>query len=239
MHPPDGMVLAGGSGTRLRSVLSGKQKVIAPVDGEPFLFRILDSFNAAGVKKIVLALGYRADEVLASIDSRVPEGMTIIPSVENKPLGTGGAIRHASRLISSDDILVANGDSLIKYPLINLIDFHRQRQAKATLLLCEVLDMSRYGTVTIDPTGTILSFQEKKLGLHCPGIINAGVYMITRKLAEEFPEEPHSLETTTLPKLCGDGLYGLATRAPFIDIGTPSDYRKATEFLAQINRDIS
>jgi D-glycero-alpha-D-manno-heptose 1-phosphate guanylyltransferase len=236
VSPPDAIILAGGRGVRLRAVLPKRQKVVAPVAGEPFLSRILRNLRIAGVTRVVLALGYRADEVIEVIGPSVPAGMTVIPSVEPQPMGTGGAIRRALALIGSDEVLVANGDSVIDYPLVELIEFHRRCQAWATLLLCEVPDISRYGTVTLDATGKILSFQEKQAGNHHPGIINAGVYMMARTLIEGFPESPHALETEILPGLCGHDLYGLATRAPFIDIGTPHDYGKAAQFFSQLNR---
>jgi D-glycero-alpha-D-manno-heptose 1-phosphate guanylyltransferase len=237
--PPDAIILAGGLGMRLRTVLPDRQKVVAPVAGEPFLYRILCKLQIAGVSRVVLALSYRADEVIQAIGSLVPVGMTVIPSVEPLPMGTGGAIRHALPLIDSDEVLIANGDSIIDYPLDELIRFHRQCQSQATMLLCEVPDVSRYGTVKLSAAGSVLSFQEKIAGAHHGGIINAGVYMMTRTLVEGFPERPHSLETEILPRLCGNGLYGLATRAPFIDIGTPDDYAKAAGFFSQFNQGIS
>ena len=236
VSPPDAIIIAGGMGTRLRAVLPKRQKVVAPVAGEPFLSHILRNFQIAGVTRVVLALGYRADDVIEAMGSFVPTGMTVIPSVEPQPMGTGGAVRRALALIGSDEVLVANGDSVIDYPLVDLIEFHRRCKARATLLLCEVPDISRYGTVSLDTTGRILSFQEKQAGSNYPGIINAGVYIMARTLIEGFPESPHALETEILPGLCGHDLYGLATHAPFLDIGTPDDYRKAGKFFSQLNR---
>ena len=224
---------------RLRTVLPDRQKVVAPVAGEPFLSRILRNFQTAGVTRVILALGYKANDVLETIGPLVPVGMTIIPSVEPQPMGTGGAIRHALSLIGSNDVLVTNGDSVVDHPLVDLIEFHRRCQAQATLLLCEVPDISRYGSVTLDTDSTIISFEEKQADAHHPGIINAGVYMIGRTLIESFPGSPHSLEKAILPGLCGHGLFGLDTRAPFIDIGTPDDYFRAAQFFSQLNRGIT
>jgi D-glycero-alpha-D-manno-heptose 1-phosphate guanylyltransferase len=224
-------------GTRLRGILPNQQKVVARVAGEPFLLSILRKFQAAGINRVVLALGHRADDVKKALNSGIPRGMTVLPSIEHQPMGTGGAIRRAISLIGSNDVLVANGDSLIDYPIADLIEFHRRCHARATLLLCEVPDVSRYGSVTIDTAGTILSFQEKRAGNCYPGFINAGVYMMARTLVDSFPDGPHALETEVFPGLCGRGLYGLTTRAPFIDIGTPDDYGRATEFLAKLDRD--
>jgi NDP-sugar pyrophosphorylase family protein len=235
LPPPEAVILAGGLGTRLRSVLPDRQKVVAPVAGEPFLARILRSFHAAGVRRVVLALGYRSKDVLDAIGSLVPPGITVEASIEPAPMGTGGAVRHALPLIGSPDMLVANGDSVADYPVAPLIDLHRQRRARATLLLCEVPDVSRYGTVNLGDDGQILSFLEKQVDARYPGIINAGVYMMSRELVAGFPEGSYSLETAIFPGLCGNGLYGLATRAPFIDIGIPDDYGRAAEFFSKLS----
>lgn len=233
--PPDALILAGGLGSRLRAVVPDCQKVVAPIDGEPFLTRILRNLQTAGVRRVILALGYLAGDVMAAIAPMTPAGMTLIPSIEETPLGTGGAIRHALALIGTEEVLVANGDSVIDYPLADFIAFHRHHQARASMLLCEVPDVSRYGTVTLDGYGRISSFHEKQANAHHPGIINAGVYLMTRTLIAGFPETPHSLETAVLPGLCGDGLHGLSTNAPFIDIGTPDDYGRASAFFSKTN----
>lgn len=234
-HPPEAIILAGGFGTRVRAVLPGRQKVMAPVSGEPFLARILRNFHIAGVRRVILALGYRADDVINSIETIAPPGMTIEVSVEPSPMGTGGALKYALHMTKTTDLLVANGDSMIDYPIASLIRFHRQRQSLATLLLCVVPDVSRYGTVLLGEGKQILSFREKQTEIHCPGIINAGVYMMSRDFIAGFPDGFKSLEKDVFPLFCGKGIYGMTTYAPFIDIGTPSDYSKADKFFSQLD----
>jgi D-glycero-alpha-D-manno-heptose 1-phosphate guanylyltransferase len=205
------------------------------INGEPFLARILRNLHFAGVRRTIIALGYRADDVISVVESILPQGMAIVPSIELKPLGTGGAIRNALQLIETDDILVVNGDSVIDYPLADFITFHRKCRTRASMLLCEVPDVSRYGTVSLDGGGRIVTFHEKRTVANHSGIINAGVYMMSRKLIATFPVHEHSLEISVLPKLCGNDLRGLVTRAPFIDIGTPDDFGRASACLSLLN----
>lgn len=233
----EALVLAGGLGTRLRQVVSDRQKVMAPVrDGLPFLAYILHNLNAAGVNRVILALGYFAEGIMEQIAPFTPDGMVLVPSIETEPMGTGGAIRHALPLFESDLMLIANGDSIVDAPLRDLSFFHQEMDAKMSMLLCEVPDVSRYGTVELNQQMQIIAFNEKQENVNkCSGIINAGVYLMSRKLIEDFPDAPHSLETEVFPKLCGRGLYGLVTQSPFIDIGIPEDYNKAAEFLSGFN----
>jgi ADP-glucose pyrophosphorylase len=232
----EALVLAGGLGSRLSKVVPGRQKVVAPILGEPFLSRVLSKLWAEGISRVVLALGYLAEDALSAIEPFVPKGMTIVPSIESSPLGTGGAIRHALPLIESNTILVANGDSIIDYSLTGLVSLHQRVHARVTMVLCKVPDISRYGSVIIDEHLRVVAFQEKLTTENGPGIINAGVYLMSREVIQEIPTNPHSLEHHSLPSLCSNGLYGLVTEKPFIDIGTPSDYAKADHFFIQTEK---
>jgi D-glycero-alpha-D-manno-heptose 1-phosphate guanylyltransferase len=232
----DALILAGGMGTRLRSVLPGKQKVVAPVDGQPFLLRLIMALYQVGVRRIILALGYRAEDVLSEINGLVPSDVQIISSIEKEMLGTAGALRNALPLIISETVLVANGDSFIDGDLPSFIAFHRGCKAQISMLLCEVPDISRYGSVFLDDSGQVLEFLEKRIDIQKPGVINAGVYLIDKNVIESFPHGTISLEKDTFPKYCGKGLYGLRQEESFIDIGTPEDYARAAAFFAANKR---
>jgi D-glycero-alpha-D-manno-heptose 1-phosphate guanylyltransferase len=232
----DALILAGGMGTRLRSVLPNKQKVVAPVDGQPFLLRIITTLHHVGVRRIILALGYRAEDVLSDIIGLVPAEVQIIPSVEVEMLGTAGALRHALPLIISETVLVANGDSFIDADLPSFLAFHLDVKAQISMLLCKVPDISRYGSVSHDGSGQVLEFLEKRIDVQKPGVINAGIYLMDKSVIESFPYGTISLEKDAFPKYCGKGLYGMRQEGRFIDIGTPEDYGKAAEFFAENNR---
>ena len=232
----EAVVLAGGLGTRLSKVLPGFQKVVAPILGEPFLARVLRKLHAEGINRVVLALGHLAQDAMSAIELYVPVGMTLVPSIESSPLGTGGAIRHALPLIQSSEVLIVNGDSIIDYSLADLVRFHHATQANVSMVLCKVADISRYGSVTVDNISQVVAFQEKTALTSGPGIINAGIYLMSRKTIMNMPYTHHSLEHTLIPKLCSNGLYGLITEMPFIDIGTPADYAKADHFFSHTEK---
>jgi D-glycero-alpha-D-manno-heptose 1-phosphate guanylyltransferase len=228
----DALILAGGMGTRLKSVLPDLQKVVAPVSGQPFLLKLITAFQGVRIRRIILALGHRADGVLEAIDGLVPPEITIIPSIEAEPLGTAGALRHALPLIKSDIVLVTNGDSFVNADLSALLAFHVASRARITMALSEVPDVGRYGAVCVDAAGCVTDFREKRVDVTGPGMINAGVYLIEREVIANLPAGNISLEKDVFPKYCGRGLYGMKSGNSFIDIGTPDDYSRAGVFFA-------
>ena len=232
----EAIVLAGGLGTRLSSVVPGRQKVVAPILGEPFLARVLRKLYIEGIDRVILALGHLAEDTMSVIQPYIPKGLNLIPSIESSPLGTGGAIRHALPLIQSSSILIINGDSIIDYSLADLVSFHQNMHANVSMVLCKVPDISRYGSVWVDEYSQVVAFREKLTAANKPGIINAGVYLMSREIVEDMSSSPHSLEQILLPKLCGNGLYGFITETAFIDIGTPDDYAKADQFFIRTEK---
>jgi len=229
----DALILAGGMGTRLKEVLPNRQKVIAPVSGEPFVLRLIDVFKSVGIKRVILALGHGADDVLDVIANSAPPEIAIVKSIENEPLGTAGALRHALPLMCSDKILVTNGDSYINADLRALLKFHITSKADITMTLSEVDNVSRYGLVSVNSIGEVITFHEKQESSFGRGIINAGMYCIQREIIKKIPLGNVSLEKDVLPKFCKNGLFGIKLGNRFIDIGTPDDYFRAANFFAQ------
>ena len=236
----DTIILAGGLGTRLSQVLPRRQKVLADVDGKPFLGKLIDFYAAAGSGRIVLALGYRSDDVEDFI--RQFCGATrLIASVEPEPRGTAGALRHALALVQSGTVLVANGDSFADVDLAALIALHRSRRSKVTIALAYVDDVRRYGRVLFEGDGGVVCFEEKpdpaSNGAELAGYINAGIYLIEREVIATLPgDRVISLERDVFPPLIGGGLYAFGARVPFIDIGTPESWSKANDFFAEMRR---
>jgi NDP-sugar pyrophosphorylase family protein len=236
----DAVILAGGRGTRLQSVLKGGQKVLADVAGQPFLGKLIDFYGAAGTARIVLALGYRAGDVETFMHD-FQDKMDLIASVELEPRGTGGALRHALPHLRTPTVLVANGDSFIQADLAALLRLHRDRESAITLALASVEDTSRYGRVLVDGAGAVIRFEEKAdAPLGSPGttgFINAGIYLIERSVIAAMPrDKPISLEREVFPQWVGRGLYALASRMPFIDIGTPESWASVEGFFASGRR---
>lgn len=227
------VILAGGMGTRLREVITDRPKVLAKVNGRPFLAFLLDRLVEAGIKQVVLCTGYMAEQVNVAFGSSY-RGMELLYSKEEQLLGTGGALRLALPLINSDPLLVMNGDSFCDANISLFLSQHITVNASASLLLARVEDISRYGAVDIDETGTVLSFTEKGARTGT-GMINAGIYLLPMAAIKAMPAgKVISLEQEVFPGLIGKGLYGFFHQARFIDIGVPSDYHAASAYLADI-----
>jgi len=232
----DAVILAGGFGTRLRSVVSDRPKALAEVGGRPFLELLLDQITAIGVRRTILCTGYLGDQIEAHLGpSR--KGMALVYSREHEPLGTGGALRLALPKIESPAMLVLNGDSYCDWDLEDLYRAHRRSKADATMLLVQVSDARRFGRVVIDDSERIVAFAEKSED-PSPALINAGIYVLERRIVEGMePEVPLSLERDVFPKLIGHGLYGHRTTARLWDIGIPEAYAQAgTELPERLSR---
>ena len=180
----EAIVLAGGLGTRLRSVTGDLPKVMVNVAGRPFLEYVLDGLVSSGVRRVILAVGYQNRLVREHFRDRYRE-LPLIYSIEETQLGTGGAVLHAIRQTSSKDVLVLNGDTWVDIDHAALMDVHRAQEALWTMAVAPVSNCSRFGTVQI-VDGRVTAFHEK--GRAGPGLINAGVRHIFRAAAERRRE---------------------------------------------------
>lgn len=231
-------ILAGGLSSRLQTALPGRQKVLAPVRGEPFLARPISYLAAAGARCIVLALGYHADQVMDYVKKRTRADVELVPSIEPRPMGTGGALRMALPKLPSKTVLVMNGDSFIRADLDAFVAFHREREARVSVALTFVDDVEHYGVVRTRPDGVVTAFEEKPERKAEGGYVNAGMYLMARSVIEAIPpDEVTSLERDVFPGYCDDGLYGMKHDAPFIDIGTVRSWRSADAFFARLDRE--
>jgi NDP-sugar pyrophosphorylase family protein len=223
-------ILAGGLGTRLRSSIGERPKVVAEVNGRPFLSYLLDQVARFGFRDVVLCVGWQADAVEAAIGARHGP-LRLRYSREPSPLGTGGALRLALPLLEASAAMVMNGDSYCDADLAAAWAWHRERRSSATLMLVEMADTSRYGHVEVDPKGSICRFMEKQEG-STPGWINAGIYLLERARIESIAAgRALSFERDVLPAWVGAGLMGYRAEARFIDIGTPQSYSAASRFF--------
>ena len=173
------IVLAGGLGTRLRSVISNVPKVLAPIGGRPFLEHLLERLELANCPKVVLAVSYLREQVVEHFGHEF-RGMEIFYSVEETPLGTGGAIRQALELISTPRAFVINGDTWIDLDYRAMLETHLAAQVKLTVAIAEVTNVARYGAVEVASNGRIVRFAEK--GESRSGSINGGVYVLDKTL---------------------------------------------------------
>lgn len=223
------VILAGGLGTRLRSVVSEVPKCMAPVAGKPFLWYLLKYLTRYDVSRVILSVGYLREVIFRWID----EVWDVFPfsfdyAVEKEPLGTGGGIKLALEKVKDDRAFVLNGDTFFDVDLMQLYDAHVIGKKAITLALKPMSPFERYGTVNLEPiTGTVLSFSEKK---YCEeGLINGGVYVINKNapifegLGDKFSFETAVLE----PQCVKHQLLGVVQDGYFIDIGIPEDYENA------------
>lgn len=229
----DAVILCGGQGTRLRAALPDLPKVLAPIGGRPFLAYQLDQLRAAGMQRVLLALGFKA-ELVQQYLAEQNEVMEIVSSVESKPLGTGGALRALLPQLRARQVLVLNGDSFADVDLCALRAFHDEHRAKISMALTPVEHADRYGSVALDAEGRITAFREKAAGLGA-GLINAGIYLMERDVIETIPaERAVSLEREVFPLWRDHGLYGQRSDVSFLDIGTPESYAQAEQFFSRL-----
>lgn len=225
----EAIVLAGGLGTRISSVSSDRPKVMLDVGGRPFLEILLDWMAQKGVARAILATGHLRQFIEEHFGGRWGD-LEIRYSVEDRPLGTGGAVWKALTMASLDDVFVFNGDSFFDVDLSGLHEFHQSIGADVTLALKPMHDFERYGTVELRD-GRITAFREKKK--IDAGLINGGVYLMNRRLVGrfDFPER-FSLETDLFEKMVDDLIIGGYVRdGYFLDIGVPEDYARAQKEL--------
>ncbi|HYE56543.1 MAG TPA: nucleotidyltransferase family protein [Chitinophagaceae bacterium] len=227
----EAIILAGGLGTRLRSVVSDLPKCMADVAGRPFLAYVLDHLQQQGIERFIFALGYKSEAFTEFIDARLSKDNYAL-SIEDEPLGTGGAIKLACTQAKQKTVLVANGDTLFKVDTSYLIHFHDMCAAHCTLSLKRMVDFDRYGVVHLNKDYSIRSFEEKQF--YKQGFINGGVYALHAEkfLQEELPQK-FSFEKDYLEQLYTKRrMYGVVQDAYFIDIGIPEDYARAQDQLA-------
>lgn len=225
-------ILAGGLGTRLRPIVSNKPKVLAEIHGKPFLEYLLEQLYPFNFKEVVLCTGYLGDQIREKFGNSYGS-LPLSYSQESSPLGTGGAVRLALPLLTSEIVMVMNGDSYCDADLKKFCQFHLEKRADATILLTKVSDTSRYGSVEVRKDGQIIRFQEKK-GNSGAGFINAGIYLFKRALLLQIPQKRAvSFEKEMFPKWIGKNLYGFKSKGKFIDIGIPEAYLEAEHFFSK------
>lgn len=231
--PKQAVILAGGLGTRLQSVVADLPKPMAPVAGKPFLAWLLDRVATFNIQNVTLAVGYKHEAISQYFGDQYGH-IHLSYSIENEPLGTGGAIKKAlqestmqTRTTPPSPIFVLNGDTLFTANLYSLYAAFAHTRADLAIALCPMTNFDRYGTIEIDEDNHIKAFHEKK---QTPlGFINGGIYLLKPDLLDNMPTK-FSFENDFLaphlntPQWIG---YVADKDAYFIDIGIPYDYRKA------------
>lgn len=226
----EGIILAGGLGTRLRDTVPGLPKPMAPVAQRPFLAWLLDYLEGQGFDHIVLSIGYLGRNISEYFGNR-HGNINLDYVVEASPLGTGGAMLGASEKCRWNPFFVINGDTFLAQDYSAMHAQHTAAKASFTMAIREVEDVSRYGRIVLKGN-KLVSLEEKSAA--GPGQVNAGVYLFERSfIADVRLAAPCSLERDIIaPGLLQSNCQAFTSNGYFIDIGVPSDYQRAQLELA-------
>ena len=228
----DAVILCGGMGSRLRTVVADRPKPMAEIDDRPFLDILIDSFCEFGFRRFVLCAGYMSQSIRDHYGSRTGSRQFVI-SNEHKPLGTAGAIKNAAKEIRSDTFLVANGDSFCSVDLAAFYEFHSAHNALMSMVVIETQNTGDCGLVALDDSQRIVGFEEKNAQCRSR-YINAGIYLFQKEVLSLIPDDTKvSLENELFSELIKQKCYALATAGRLIDIGTPARFAMAKKDLAK------
>ncbi|WP_077612312.1 nucleotidyltransferase family protein [Clostridium sp. Marseille-P2415] len=218
------VLLAGGLGTRLRSVVSDRPKPMALIEEKPFMEYVVMELRKHGVTEIIFAVGYKGSMVEEYFKNGSEWGIRVSYAYEEELLGTAGAIKNAGQKVTEDRFLVLNADTFYQIDYTRLMTLSEERGLDMALVLREVPDVSRYGQAVLED-GWLTAFDEKTEEKR-RGTINGGVYLMNRSLLDAIPKGKVSLEHDMIPKWLSGGkkLGGFVNDGYFIDIGIPEDY---------------
>ena len=225
------VVLVGGEGTRLRPLTLTQPKPAVPLVDRPFIRFMVDWLGRHGVDEVLMACGFRAEDLRSALGDEVPGGPSITYVQEGEPLGTAGPLRLAAdQGLLGDRFLVLNGDVLTDLDLTALQRQHSETGAAISLALYPVDDPSSYGLVRRAEDGRVLEFVEKPDPQQIDtDEISAGAYVVESSILDLIPPgRAVSIEREIFPQLVGQGLYGRRLEGYWMDIGTPERYLQAS-----------
>ena len=230
------LILVGGYGTRLKPLSDRLPKPLISFCGKPMVEWQIESLVKVGVRRIVLAIGYKEHlmkDFVREMTSKYQ--IEIFCSVEKEPLNTGGPIKLAENLLSSKehgDFFVLNSDVIGEFPFLEMLAFHRSHKAMSTILTFEVEDTSRYGVISIDQkTNRVLDFMEKPL-FATSKLINAGIYIFSNEVFKTIELRSFSVEKELFPRLCENGqIYSFPLLGFWKDLGIPKDFIEGTRLI--------
>jgi D-glycero-alpha-D-manno-heptose 1-phosphate guanylyltransferase len=233
----EAIILAGGLGKRLRSIVPKLPKPLAPIGGRPFLSYLFDFWISQGVNHFVLSIGYKHEIIQKEFGAHY-KSAKVDYAIETTPLGTGGGLLLSQKkLLSPEPFLVLNGDTFFNIKRNEILNYHSNNAADMTLSLFKISPNSRYNPALLDNDGFISSL-EKPSKTSKSSWANGGVYLMEPDLLNEYqnyPPKKYSLEDELLPDLIKNKkrIAGFISQGDFIDIGLPDDYRRAKEILSR------
>jgi len=228
----EAIVLAGGFGTRLRPITYSLHKLLVEVVGKPILGHLLDSLPRE-VTRVILAVHYLKESIQEYVNLR-DDGREYIIVEEDRPLGTGGAIKNVEKYVQSDDFLVFNGDIISSLNPLELLNKRREKNAIGVISVYKVNDASQYGLVKFDDNMRIVEFIEKPKEYVGPAYINAGTYALSKEIFDYIEAGKEvSIEKEVFPNVIKYGLYAYPFEGYWIDCGTPGRLLRAKDLLLE------
>lgn len=229
------LILAGGLGTRLRSVVNDRPKCMAKIHDQTFLDFLLLFLIKNKVNKFVFSLGYQSEQIVSHLHNHYLNKIDFETIIEEEQLGTGGAISFAIGNCISDNVLILNGDTFFNFDLDYLFSFHESMRASCSIALTEMKNFDRYGSIVLNDNKQVIEFEEKRYIVE--GNINTGFILLNKNyfLEKKMPYK-FSLENDYLKNEIKQGnTFGLVLSGDFIDIGVPEDYEKSSLFFSNLN----
>jgi D-glycero-alpha-D-manno-heptose 1-phosphate guanylyltransferase len=230
----EAIILAGGLGSRLKSMVTDVPKPMAPVNGKPFLHYIFNYLETQRIDRLVLSVGYKHTAITDYFGDHFHD-IPIRYVAEDEPLGTGGGISLALKECLTREIFILNGDTYFPVPLNKLKELHIQTNAEITIALKKLPEADRYGTIFLNEHSLITSFTEKKKAAEA--LINGGIYLLNKEKFEKRTfNDRFSFEKDYLEKIVAEqSVAGCVFDTYFIDIGIPESYRQAQQDLQQFS----
>lgn len=231
----NGIVMAGGKGTRLRPITYSIPKPLVPIAGYPCIDYTIESFYRAGIRDIIVTTGYKFEALISGVLELKHPDQNMLFSVEKEPAGTAGSVKLVEKFID-DTIVVGSGDILADFDIAEVVAFHRKKKAKITIVLSEVEDTSQLGIVELKDD-KIHRFLEKPSPEEAfSKIVNAGIYVIEPEILEKIPYgEPYDFGKQLFPRLISEGedIYGYIGKGTWIDTGRPNDMIRANQVMTE------
>ncbi len=224
------IILAGGLGSRLGNIVKDTPKPFLKVDENPFVLKIVERLVSQGIKDIIFCLGYKPQKIINFFGDGSKWGIKVSYIIEDRLMGTAGAIRGAFEKISESNVIVLNGDSFCYFDIPNLFDQHHLNNADATLSVLKTNNPEEYGLILFNENMKVHKFLEKsKEYKNKINYINAGVYILKKSLIKKIDSTKSvSLEKDFFPMILDMNIYAFILKDFFfIDIGTPNSLKKA------------
>ena len=226
------VVMAGGEGSRLRPLTIGRPKPMVPMVSKPVMAHILDLLKRHGIDEVVVTLHFMPEVIQTYFGDGGGLGLKIHYAIEETPLGTAGSVKNAQQYLD-EPFLIISGDAVTDINLEEVISFHREQEAEATLTLYRVPNPLEYGVIITDDQGRIVQFQEKpSWGEVISDTVNTGIYVIEPQVLDLIPEGvPTDWSKDVFPQLLKSDrpLYGCVAEGSWTDVGDLSEYVRASE----------